>query len=227
MLQSIKRVASADNKEIAICDLALHHVGYEDDQTRKNSRNIPLLRQRLAQDPTHLYSWWHLGHSLLLAGDQDRAMAAWARGVAVARARAPKERRIDDSLSALALIKLKIKRNEAVDELVEDGLALYPSHLALRWIKATRALERVDLEAARPALETLAAIDPETFFDPRISYEKNLFRYLAKEALALCYFRAGRYTEAARSYRLVAPAHPDPGACEVKARLADLRATAQ
>lgn len=226
MLDGINSVALAEGKEIATCDLALHHVGYEDDQTHKNSRNIPLLRSRLAEDPTHVYSWWHLGHSLLLAGDQDGAMAAWTRGTAVAVAREPKARSLEGSLSALSLIKLKIKRSEPVDTLLEEALALYPTHLALRWIKATCALDRGDLEAARPELEMLAAIDPETFFDPQISYEKVLFRYLAREALALCYFRAGRYTEAARLYRFVAPLHRDPAACEIKAQLAELRMAA-
>lgn len=223
MLEGIKSVALLDDKEIAICDLTLQHVGYEDDQTHKNSRNIPLLQKRLAHDPTHLYSWWHLGNSLLLAGDQNGAMAAWTRGTAVAAARQPKARSIQDSLCALSLIKLKIKRDEPIDSLLEEALALYPSHLALRWIKATCALDCGDWERAQPELEMLATIDHKTFFDPQIAYEKILFRYLAKEALALCYFRAGRFCEAARLYRLVAPVHPDPRACEIKAQLAELR----
>jgi hypothetical protein len=70
----------------------------------------------------------------------------------------------------------------------------------------------------------LAAIDADTFFDPRLSYEKILFQYLAKEALALCHFRARRYAEAAQFYRLAAKQHPDPRSCEVKAQLAELRA---
>lgn len=213
----------ADAKEIAICDLALYHVGYEDDQTHKNSRNIPLLQERLDQDPTHLYSWWHLGQSLLLAGDQNAAMDAWTRGTTVAVAREHQARCIEDSLSVLSLLKLKIKRGEPFDALLERALALYPTHLALRWINATCALDSGDLEAARPELEMLATIDPETFFDPQIAYEKVLFRYLAKEALALCYFRSGRYAEAARLYRSVAALHPNPGACKIKAQLAELR----
>jgi len=190
---------------------------------RCSARNIPLLRARLARDPGHLYCWWHLGRSLQLAGDDAGAIAAWTQAMAVARARAPAARRLDDSQSAVALIRLKIKRGEPVDDLLQETVSRYPGHLALRWIEATLALERGDLEAARPGLEMLAAIDADTFFDPQIAYEKVLFRYLAKEALALCHFRAGRYAEAARFYRLVAPVHPDPAACEIKARLAELR----
>ena len=226
MLKGIEQVAVADGKEIGTCDVTLHHVGYEDDQSYKNVRNLPLLRARLARDPNHLYSWWHLGRTLHLAGDEEGAIAAWTHGMNLALAQPPRSRRLRDSLSALALIKLKSKRREAVDGLLQQVLAVYPGHLALRWIDATRALERGDLDAARPGLEMLAAMNSESVFDPEVAYEKILFRYLAKEALALCHFKAGRYAEAALWYRLAARAHPDPRACEVKAQMAELRAVA-
>jgi tetratricopeptide (TPR) repeat protein len=226
MLKGIDRVGLADGKATGTCDLILHHLGYEDDQVYKNPRNVPLLRARLAHDPGHLYSWWHLGQSLRLACDEDGAITAWTQGAAVAAGRPPQFRRLDDSLCALSLIKLKTKRGESADDLLRQARIHYPRHLALQWIVARRALDRGDLDVARPLLEPLAAIDAETFFDPEIAYEKILFRYLAKEALALCCFRAGRFAEAARMYRQAAQAHPDPQACEVKARLADLRAAA-
>jgi tetratricopeptide (TPR) repeat protein len=224
MHEGIDDVMRLDGKTTGICRLALQHVGYEDDQSRKNDRNIPLLRKRLEREPDHLYSLWHLGECLKLAGDQDGAIATWTTGVAAAVARPTNARRLDDSLSLLSLIKLKYKRGEDVDDLLRQSQALYPDQLALRWIAATRALELGDHAAARPLLETLAAIDGESFFDPQLSYEKILFRYLAMEALALCHFRAERYAEAARCYRLAAQAHPDPHACEIKALLADGRA---
>ena len=226
MLKSVDRVVATDGKEIGTCDLTLRHIGYEDDQTYKNPRNIPLLRARLEKDPGHLFSWWHLGRSLLLAGDKAGAAAAWTQGMSAARARPVEARRLDDSMSAVSLIKLKVKLGEPVDDLLREMRALYPRQLVLRWIDATRALERGDLDAALPELDFLASFDPETFFDPQISYEKILFRYLAKEALALCHFRAGRFAEAARCYRLAALAHPEPQTCEIKAQLADLRKNA-
>ena len=48
----------------------------------------------------------------------------------------------------------------------------------------------------------LVAIDAENLFDAQIEFEKILFCYLAKGALALCHFWAGRYREAALYYRL-------------------------
>jgi len=144
----------------------------------------------------------------------------------VARTRPAAARCISDAQSAVALIRLRIKRGAAVEPILREALALYPDHLSLQWIEATLALERGDGEAARPVLEMLAAIDPERFFDRRVSYDKVLFRYLAKDALALCHFRAGRFAQAARFYRLAAQGSPDREACEVKARLAELRAVA-
>jgi tetratricopeptide (TPR) repeat protein len=224
--EGVAGVARADGKTTGDCDLALHHVGYEDDQAHKNPRNIPLLRARLERDPDHLYSWWHLGQSLLLAGDEEGALATWTRGMEVARMLPAATQCISDAQSAVALIRLRIKRGEAVEPILREALALYPDHLSLRWIEATSALERGEDEAARPVLETLAAIDPDHFFDRRVSYDKALFRYLARDALALCHFRAGRFADAARFYRMAAQGSPDREACEVKARLAELRAVA-
>jgi tetratricopeptide (TPR) repeat protein len=223
MRPGIERVVRADGKTTGRCDLALHHVGYEDDQAPKIPRNIPLLRARLEHDPNHQYSWWHLGQSLELAGDEEGAATAWAQGAAVARAKPAAARRLEDSMSAHALIKSRIKRNQPVHDLLQQTLALYPDNLALRWIAAQRALDRGELEAARPDLEMLAAIDADGFFDPELAYEKVLFRHLAKEALALCHFRAGRYLEAAHFYRLAAERSPDPQSWEIKARLAEQR----
>jgi tetratricopeptide (TPR) repeat protein len=225
MHEGIEAVMRADGLEIGDCDIALQHVGYEDDQSRKNPRNIPLLRDRLQRDPDHLYSLWHLGQCLHLAGDDDGALAAWSQGMAVARSVPAASRCISDAQSAAWFIKLQIARGVDVSSLLNEQVDLYPENLSLVWIKTTSALERHDSETAGPLLEALVAIDPDTFFDPRVSYDKAMF-HLAKEALALCRFRQGRYREAARWYRLAAEHSPDPASCELKARLAELRAAA-
>jgi hypothetical protein len=226
MRDGIADVARTDGKEIGDCDLTLQHVGYESDQGYKNARNIPLLRARLEREPDHLYSWWHLGECHALAGDDDAAIDAWTHGTQRARAVPAVERRLSDAQCAVSLIRLCLRRGNDVDELLRDALALYPEHLSLRWIEATRALEQGDLEAARPTLELMAGIDAESFYDRQISYDKAIFRHLAKDALALCHFRAGNFSEAARLYRLAAVHSPDREACEFKARLAEQRAAA-
>jgi hypothetical protein len=75
MRDSIDTVAVDDGLTIGNCDLVIQHVGYEDDQSRKNSRNIPLLRARLARLPTICFLVVS-GQCLSLAGDDEGAMAA-------------------------------------------------------------------------------------------------------------------------------------------------------
>jgi glycosyltransferase involved in cell wall biosynthesis len=223
---SVMQVARADAKEVGECDLTLQHVGYETDQAYKNGRNIPLLRILLDREPDRLYGWWHLGQCLSLAGDDDGAIAAWTEGARRARSRSAAKRRIADAQSVVSLVRLLITRRDDVAALLREARALYPTHLSLQWIEATLALEAGDLAAARPTLEMMAAIDPDCFYDRSVSYDKAIFRHMAKEALALCHFRAGNFAEAARLYRLAALHSPDHEACELKARLAEQRALA-
>jgi tetratricopeptide (TPR) repeat protein len=224
MREGVDAVAETDHLSIGDCDLAIQHVGYEDDQTRKNERNIPMLRARLAREPDHLFSWWHLGQCLSLAGDDEGAMEAWANGVKAAERVPASSRKISDGLCAASLIRMRSQHALDTSTTLCEAIELYPDHLSLRWIEATSALERGDTETARPLLERLAAIDPDTFFDRFVSYDKSIFRNFAKEALALCYFREERFADAARLYRQAAEHSPDREACEIKARLAELKA---
>lgn len=219
--ETVEQVIRAEGLQIGDCELTLQHVGYEDDQSRKNPRNIPLLRDRLKKDPSHLYSWWHLGYCLYLAGDMEGSIAAWSKGAEVARRIPEALRCISDAQSVVWLLKTQIGRGVDVSSLLQEALDLYPEHLSLQWIKATLALEQCDNESACPILERLAHIDEDAFFDPRVSYDKAVFRHLAKEGLALCYFRLGRSSEAADWYRMAARHAPNPQECELKARLAD------
>jgi glycosyltransferase involved in cell wall biosynthesis len=220
----IDAVACADRLEIGTCDVRLHHVGYEADQSRKNDRNIPLLRDALARDPNHFFCWWHLGECLRLAGDQDGAGEAWLSGIGRLRSLEPQRRHLRDSILYLALLKLRYDIGAPIDDLMTEAMAFFPSNLALQWMAARVALDRDDVNFARPILERLAAIDGDTFFEPDLAYDKALFGHLSGELLALCHFRSGRFGDAARLYRVAERTSPVPGACDLKARLSQLRA---
>jgi tetratricopeptide (TPR) repeat protein len=125
----------------------------------------------------------------------------------------------------VSLIELEHSRGIAVDDLMQESLRLFPNQLYLQWLSCKLALERGEGETARHHLEKIAAIDPDHFYEPGLSYNKALFAH-ARESLALCHFRAGRFKEAAEWYRRAAPAAPDPQACEVRALLADAKAAA-
>jgi tetratricopeptide (TPR) repeat protein len=224
MWSGVEAVARADGLDIGSCDLGLRHIGYEMDQRPKNPRNIPLLREHLSRDPDNFFCWWHLGECLRLAGDEDAAAAAWLRGITRLRAVEPPSRDLAHSLLYLALLNLRQKRGETIDDLLAEAMASFPGNLALQFIYARCAIHRGDLEAAGQILERLLALDGENFFEPALAYDKSLFGHLSAELLAFCRFRSGRFADAAQLYRLAAQTSSVPAACELKARLAQLRA---
>jgi tetratricopeptide (TPR) repeat protein len=225
---AVEAVARSDGLTSGACDITLCHVGYETDQSFKNPRNIPLLHRYLADEPDRLYCWWHLGECYRLGGDQDRAIEVWMSALSRLEAMEPERRQLADSSLYLSLIKLRHLRGEDVGSLTSQAMRLFPDSMALRWVTAQIALERGDnLAAAGSIFEQLLAIDADKFCDRKISYEKALFRHLSAEPLALCYFRQGRFGDAARMYAQAAQTAADPAALHLKARLAQLRATKQ
>jgi hypothetical protein len=223
MREGVQTVCREDGLEIGSCDVALHHFGYETGQSHKISRNVPLLRQYLRQDPSRVYCWWHLGTMLLAAGDEAGAAEAWQSGIAAAR-RHGATGDMSHALPFFSLALLDCAHGRPLRGLLEEAVALFPQHLALRWLAAKYAIEQGKGEMARKDLEDLAKIDPDKFVDPRVCYNKTLFTYKVPESLALCHFRAGRFREAAEWYRRAASGSPDPQACEIKAQLADGKA---
>jgi tetratricopeptide (TPR) repeat protein len=221
--EAVELVCLADGLDIGMSEIALQHIGYEDDQSQKNPRNLPLLRAYLEREPDRLFCWWHLGESLRLAGDWDGAERAWRDGIAALSRQPAGALRTSASMIMLSLIKLRSERSAPIDDLLGQALELFPGHLGLAFIAAKRAIERGAYREAEATLTALAAVDPATFFDEEIAYDLALFGALPREALAVCCFRSRRYEEAARWFREAAARSPDPQACEIKARLAELR----
>jgi tetratricopeptide (TPR) repeat protein len=226
MHDGVRAVCRSDGLDIGLCDIALHHFGYEGGQRHKITRNIPLLRAYLANDPTRVYCWWHLGEMLLFAGDEGGAIEAWSRGIEVARGQGAKVS-TGDSMPFFSLILLQHRCGIAIDDLLQEAVRLFPEHLALRWLACKYALERGDGESVREDLEGLASINPDSVRDPELSYDKSLFSYASRDSLALCHFRAGRFSEAAEWYRRAAAAAPDARANEARAQLAAAKASAR
>jgi Glycosyl transferase family 2 len=220
---TVKEVCRSDALTIGSCELAIRHVGYEGGSRHKISRNVPLLRDYLLRDPSRVYCWWHLGQMLLLDGDEGGAAEAWRKGMEAARA-SSQAGPLSDAMPFFSLLLLEHSRGTAIDELLAEAVQLFSGHLALRWLACRYAVERGEFDGAREVLEKLAAIDPETFVDASLSYDRQLFSYLAPETLALGHYRAGRFREAAEWYRRAAANAPDPQSCEVKAQLAQAKA---
>jgi len=219
----VDAVCRSDGLSIGDAWVALDHVGYEGDPVVKVPRNLPLLRRYLADDPNRVFCWWHLGDSLLAMGDRAGAAEAWRNGIAAIERLPAEAVETSESSPYVSLIQLLHEQGEAVDPLLAAARARFPDHLALQWMEAKIALERGDVETALPVFERLAAIDAETFHDPRIAYDKAIFTHLSEEALGLALFRCGRFAEAAEHYRRAARTAPNREELSVKARLAEAR----
>jgi tetratricopeptide (TPR) repeat protein len=163
---------------------------------------------------------------LLLAGDEDGAIDAWTRGIDVARTQSASGS-TSNAMPFYSLILLQHSRGVDVHDLLREAVGLFPGHLALRWVACKHAIERDHSENVRDQLEELASIDPDSFHDPELSYDKSLFAYASRDCLALCHFRAGRFREAAEWYRRAAAAAPDTQANEIRAQLASAKALAR
>jgi tetratricopeptide (TPR) repeat protein len=224
MVPDIHAVARADGLGIGRSELALDHYGYDGDQRAKRLRDVPLLRERLARDPGHVYSWNHLGRALADLGDVDGAVGAWRRAVAIVR-----DRGTQSALDALPYGSLLVRPEASAEApaLLAEALACFPSDHLLRWIEGQHLLKVGRAAAAVDRFAALAAIDGETFCSENgVAYDARIFGPFAHEALALCYFRLGRYRESARFYARAEAASPDLPGISVKRRLAEARAAA-
>lgn len=218
--ESVDAICHAEKRKIVSSELTLYHVGYDTDQSHKHPRNLPLLQSYLANDPSRIYCWWHLGETYRLQGDIDSARNAWESGVAQIRRRKASTT-LPESLIYASLIQLLHENGNCVGPLLAEARALYPSQLQLQWIEAKIWLEAGDIDRARPTFAKLAAVDPNCFFDPMISYDKRLFGRWPLEALALCDFRSDQFDTAALYYHRAARLAPNERSLAVKARLAD------
>ncbi len=184
--------------------LALDHLGYDGDQTRKHLRDLPLLRRALAEDPDHVYCWFHLGRVHAGQGEPAQADAAWRAGVAAVRRRGV--RRASDSLVYLELIRAALAAGEEPGDLLAEAAARFPANAALHWLRG-----QSDLRAGRIA-DAIAAFErlrrwPE-HRDLAIAYDRRLFGAGAHAALGTCHFRVGRFADAEREFAAAAALEP-------------------
>jgi tetratricopeptide (TPR) repeat protein len=219
----VDRVCREDGLTVGLAGAGLQHVGYEDDQSPKLARNMPLLRTYLARDPGRIYCWWHLGEQYRVAGDAAAAREAW-QGVEAVRRQPPEAATPSDVMPYTSLIISRYEAGLAVDDLLAEALDRFPDNHALAWVAGKLALERGALAAARQIFTRLAGIDAKNFFDEYVAYDRALFTHTAQESLGLTAFRAGDFAAATEHYRLAAQTAPDSEALRVKASLAAAKA---
>ena len=221
MLPDIENVKHADGLRMGHSALAVDHFGYDGNQEAKHRRNVPLLRDRLARDPDHVYSWNHLGQALAGLGDMDGALHAWWRAVEVVRARG-----VQSALDRLPYGSLLLHPGAAAEapRLLPEALECFADDHLFRWLHGRRLADAGQLAEAIPLFERLAAIDAELHCDDQgIAYDARIFGVFSYEALGLCHFRLERYEDSARYYALADCVDPGNPVHRLKQRLATSR----
>src|SRR4029079_15702344 len=139
LLPALSEVCARTGLRIGDSPMALDHLGYDGDQSHKHARNLPLLRARLERDPAHVYSWDHLGTTLLATGDEAGAEDAWRHAIDIARASLRKPS--THSLPWLHLAQLLHDRKRDATALLDEGCRLFPENHALTLPRARAVLE--------------------------------------------------------------------------------------
>lgn len=213
-----------DGMRIAASEVRIDHLGYDGDMQRKHRRNLPLLQARVATDPDHIYSWAHLGETLLGLGDAEAAEQAWRSGVEAVRRRP--RRTVADSLPHLHLVTLLLDQKRDPDALLREGTDWFPDNHSLTWQQARRLLECGRCDEAMPLFARLAEVDPERPGDGPIAFNATIFGANAHAAMGLCAFRLGRYEESAACYARAQALAPGDAGIAMRRTLAQARAAA-
>jgi tetratricopeptide (TPR) repeat protein len=222
VVPALNELCAREKMLIGHSAVRLDHYGYDGDLRRKHERNLPLLRARLAREPEHVYSWAHLGETLLALGDEAQAEQAWRRGVGIVRRR--RRKLPEDSLPHLHLATFLLDRERDADALLSEGCRWYPDNHALAWLRARRLVDTGLYAEAMPLFTRLAAIDPDRLVEGSMAFDVTIFGANAYAALALCAFRLGRLDESAAYYKEAEALAPDNLEFRTKRALASAKA---
>ena len=219
---AIHRVAEQDGCDIGLVDILIQHIGYEGDQTAKHRRNLPLLRRRLVAEPENLFVWHHLSRVLDGLGETDEAEHVLEQAVGVAAAQSHV-----DPCGVLVYADLVARRRDRgmpVTDLLAEALAAYPTNCVLLYLEGQVLTEAGEYQEAVDRFDRLLAVVPGSLAPGSPSYDERLFGDLAHSGRALALFRAGRFDEAAESYRAAEALMPSNPEYSVKRQLAEARA---
>jgi glycosyltransferase involved in cell wall biosynthesis len=223
LLPALDELVAREGARVGASSIGLEHDGYDGDIRHKHPRNLPLLEKRLSQDPAHVYSWAHLGATLLGVGDTEGAEKAWRRGVDIVRSRASTA--AADDLPYLHLANFLVARGRDATELLDEACRRFPDNYALLWLRARTLVDAARYGEAMPLFARLAAIDPDALADGPIAFDRSIFGANAHAGLGLCAFRLGIYDQSAAHYARAEALAPGDLGIRARRALAEGRAS--
>jgi len=196
----ISRYLEKAGGEIGECGLVLDHVGYDGPQNHKHERNLPLLEKALAENPDHVYCWYHLGMVHLGLGRPEAARGAWRSGIEAVRRK--KQLWATDSLPFVELIQHLLATGQEVGGLLEEARRLFPDEQQLTWLDGHRMIRDGRLEDAVELFEQLLRERESGRIDTDLGYDQRQFTSSTYATIGSCFFQLGRFGDARRYFAL-------------------------
>ena len=156
--------------------IAIHHLGYDGDQSHKVRRNLPLLEAEVLAHPERAYCWHHLAEMLVLAGRRKEAIYVCRRGLVSATGDGFWNSKLDRGQLQQTLIRLLVENGEDPGAMMLDLLIEQtPDDWALVYLKGKAlAIKGLGHEAIACA-NRLLDVDPEHLDAGVAAFDKRLF----------------------------------------------------
>jgi glycosyltransferase involved in cell wall biosynthesis len=214
MWPSIQEFQAVHGGKIGKSEMVMDHEGYEGNQKHKHERNLPLLLAGVQEDPGRIYSWCHLANIYRDLEQPELAEQSWRTALALVRSR--RATVADDILPYIGLIGMGIDRREDVSDLLREAMSRFPNSPQLEWQMVRSLMEISQFAEAIVWIERLIARGHSKEYNDTLASDLRLFNQFAYEAVALCYFRMGRYAQSRQYYELASQS--DPGKLEYRVK---------
>jgi len=173
----------------------------------------------LAENPDHVYCWYHLGMVYLGLGRPESAREAWRTGIEAVRKK--RQRWATDSLPFVELIQHLLATGQEAGGLLEEARRLFPEEQQLVWLDGHHLVRDGRLEEAAELFERLLHERESGRVDTDIGYDNRQFTSSTYATIASCYFQLGRYGDGGRYFALAEQHEPENLEYRTKRRLCE------
>jgi tetratricopeptide (TPR) repeat protein len=197
-LPDIRRLADERNQQLIPIPLHIQHLGYEQDQTKKSLRNLPLLLQQLEETPRRINIIGQIGRIQQSLGNHDEAEQVLQKAVDIIREDGEKE--ITDVVAIVSLAQLLLSRGKDSQSLLVEAEELRPDYLVTHLVAAQNHLTHGRFAEAIKHAEILLEKKDSNPTDSRFAYNQSMFSIWPQHVLADSLFALGDYPQAWLAY---------------------------